>query len=542
MLGLFGKKPDHPLYDLEETKRLLAELPQDEPRKALEEITFWLESIKDATGFTPELRISIIMFIDEAGQPLQAELLQRYLEAPHLRDFHGLHLWQGIHAYAQALAAAYGASLEEYRQAGKRPRELVERMPQVCVRQLQAVSAQMKLELMRYLDIEAGTWRALYTGYRFAEAEQCSETMVLAYPGHVIHTSPQRELLHALVLCISSPETLAADQIEVSYRIAGRMTSFFEIADTADNGFPYQFDLNGDAPPHRAERIQPLPAGGRCFSAAKALPALQKIVEQNENDPIWRERRFGSEFTPAGKLTVLRHLMTYWAAEPPQRHMERRGINATIEVTHSFRIISQLVAHIDAGHEAEQDAGEARKRAKIDLVAQDEIKYTTETWQVTDMSAGGLGVVLAGSQGAWIKIGDLCGVRPQNGTQWWVGMIRRLHTDESGKVHVGIELLTKRPASVWIRVLDKGAERVSNWESSSGTFSYDYLPVILLPDAQNSYLHATLLMESGKFVADTQHQMMMGEKSRDIRLKQLLAEGEDFEQVGFEWLAETRGS
>ncbi|MBU0688088.1 MAG: hypothetical protein KJ850_11125 [Gammaproteobacteria bacterium] len=536
MFKLFGEKPDHPLFDLVETKRLIGELPKDEPRKALEEISFWLESIKDAKGFTPELRTEIIMHVDEFGQVLQAELLHRYLEAPHLRDFQGLHLWKGIHAFAHALADAYTTSLDEYQQNSKRSRELTERMPLVCVRQLQAVATQMKLELMRYIDIDATTWNMLYAGYRFAEATQCAETMVLAYPGHVIHTSPQRELLHALVMFISSPDTLAADQLEVSYRIAGRMNSFFEIANAAENDFPYQFDLASSAPPHRAEHDKPVAETGRFFSAAKAVGALQKIVTQNENDPIWRERRFGSEFTPAGKLTVLKHLMTYWAAEPPHRHLERREIHASIEVAHSFRTISQLVTHIDAGHDAEQDADEARKRAKIDLVAQEEIAYTTETWNVTDMSATGLGAILGGTQGEWIKIGDLCAIKPANAQQWWVGMIRRLHTDNAGKVHVGIELLTKKPASVWIRVLGKGAERVSNWESSSGSFAYDYLPVILLPDEHNSYVHATLLMESGKFVVDTHHQMMMGEKSRDIKLTALLAEGEDFEQAGFEWL------
>lgn len=536
MFKLFGERPDHPLFDLDETKRLIGELPQDEPRKALEDITFWLESIKDATGFTPELRSAVIMRVDETGQTLQAAMLHHYLESPHLHDFQGLHLWQGIHAYTQSLAGAYSASLTEYTKTAKPSRELIERMPLICVRQLQAVAAQMKLELMRYLGIDAATWRLLYTGYRFAEETQCTESMVLAYPGHVIHTSPQRELLHALVMYISSPETLAADQLEVSYRIAGRMTSFFEISNTTESRFTYQFDLASGAPPHRAEYDKPVTESGRFFSAAKAVPALQKIVVQNENDPIWRERRFGSEFTPAGKLTVLKHLMTYWAAEPPHRHMERREIHAAIEVAHSFRTISQLVTHIDAGHDAEQDADDARKRAKIDLVEQKEIAYTTETWNVTDMSAAGLGAILGGSQGAWIKIGDLCALKPANAQQWWVGMIRRLHTDEAGKVHVGIEVLTKKPASVWIRVLGKGAERVSNWESSSGSFAYDYLPVILLPDEHNSYVHATLLMESGKFVVDTQHQMMMGEKSRDIKLTSLIAEGEDFEQAAFEWL------
>lgn len=542
MFSLFGAKPDHPLYDLDEARRLLGELPDNEPHKALEEITFWLESIKDAAGFTPDLRTATIMLLDEAGQPRQTELLQRYLEAPHLRDFQGLHQWQGVHAFAQALSAAYNASITEYQHTKKKTNGLMARMPLVCVRQLQAVSARMKLELMRYSTVDSAAWEMLCTAYTFAESEQCSTSMVLAYPGHVIHTSPQRELLHALVLSISSPDTLAADQIEVSFRIAGRLTSFFDLSAATDGNCPYQFDLAAHAPPHRTEKDQQASPSVRFFGAARALPALKKIVDQNENDPIWQERRFGSEFTPAGKLTVLKHLMTYWAAEPPQRHMVRRDIHATIEVTHSFRVISQLVPHIDAGHETEQDADAAKKRDAIDLVAADDIHYSTEVWNIADMSAAGLGATLNGSDGAWIKIGDLCALKPQNGELWWVGMIRRLHTDDAGKVHVGIEILAKKPVSVWIRVLGKGAERVSNWESSSGSFSYDYLPVILLPDEHNSYLHATLLMESGKFVVDTQHQLMMGERSRDIKLKQLLAEGEDFEQVGFEWLAGIQSS
>ncbi|GAB1233475.1 hypothetical protein [Ferrigenium sp. UT5] len=37
-------------------------------------------------------------------------------------------------------------------------------------------------------------------------------------------------------------------------------------------------------------------------------------------------------------------------------------------------------------------------------------------------------------------------------------------------------------------------------------------------------------------MTDTQHEMMMGEKSRHLKLTALLAEGEDFEQAAFEWL------
>jgi len=97
-------------------------------------------------------------------------------------------------------------------------------------------------------------------------------------------------------------------------------------------------------------------------------------------------------------------------------------------------------------------------------------------------------------------------------------------------------VLARKPLSVWLRALGRGTEKVSNWETSSGSFGYDYLPVILLPDARDSYQHATMLMESGSFFAGNIYQVMMGEKSRDIKLIALLTEGEDYEQVEFEWL------
>ncbi len=537
MFKLFDKPPDHPLYDLAEARRQLAELPRDDAKQSLEDITGWLDSIKSADGFNPELRASIIMLLDEAGQPRQLELLHHYLSAPHLRDFQGLHLWQGIHDFIKALSEAYAVSIREYQQAEKKSFELKERMLPLCVRQLRATGEQMKLELMRYIEVESSVWQQLCVAYQFAETEQCAESMVIPYPGHVIHTSPQRELLRVLVLYISSPDTLAADQVEVSYRIAGRLSSFFDFRQAAEADCPYLFDLSAYAPPHKTDSKLDTSTTMRFFGAVRALPALKKIFDQNENDPVWQEQRLSSEFTPAGKLTVLKHLLSYWAAEPPHRHLERRGISASIDVTHGFRVISQLVTHIDAGITAEEDASSAQEGSKINLTATAEIDYTTETWTVSDMSPGGIGIVLTVGQGAWIKIGDLCALKPQNSQLWWVGMIRRLHTDTGKKVHVGIELLAKRPASAWFRILGKGAERVSNWETSSGSFKYDYLPVILLPDAQNSYLNATMLMEPRHFVPDTIYQAMMGEKSRDIKLIKLIAEGEDYEQVDFKWLS-----
>ncbi|MEO6975408.1 MAG: hypothetical protein ABI144_05950, partial [Gallionella sp.] len=264
------------------------------------------------------------------------------------------------------------------------------------------------------------------------------------------------------------------------------------------------------------------------------------IIAQHEHGQIQQEQRFGSEFTPAGKLTVLKHLQLYWGKDQKHRLQQRRGIKSVIDVIHSFQTISRLVARMDienAQNISEKDAAALKDRSGINLAADnDKIDYTTENWIVTDLSVDGIGGTIPNNGGDWVKIGDLCGIKAENSTTWWIGMIRRLHTDSGGAVHVGIEMLAKKPLSVWLRTLGKGTEKVSNWETSSSSFEYDYLPAILLPDASNSYANATMLMESGSYVPDTLYEVMLGEKSRDIKLADLLAEGEDYEQIGFKWL------
>ena len=165
-----------------------------------------------------------------------------------------------------------------------------------------------------------------------------------------------------------------------------------------------------------------------------------------------------------------------------------------------------------------------------------EEKYVSENWMLLDLSTSGLGALVPQAAGNWARIGALCGLKGRNASQWWVGMIRRLRTDSRNKVHAGIGILTRMPLSVWLRALGKGVEQASNWETSSGSFDYDYLPVILLPDAHNSYVNATMLMESGSYVPAAVFEVMMGEKSRSIKLTALLAEGDDYEQVRFDWL------
>lgn len=536
---VFEGKPDHPMFDVAEARKLLAKLPKGDAFKALDEITCWLTSVKDTPDFRPELRTQIVMLLDETGLPLHEELLQLYLGEPHLQDFKGMHLWQGLHAFRKELAEAYAVCVHDYQQAEKKPAGLREIMPVICVRRLRAAAEQMKLELMHYVDVEQSVWDQLCHCYSFSEASGFADTMVFAYPRQAMHISPQRELVRAMMLYLSSPDTLAPDQIEVGFRVAGRLSSLFDFKDAPDPACAFCIDLSRPDTPKRVDGDLHATPSMRFFGAARAVPKITDIINQHEQGLLQQEQRFGTEFTPAGKLTVLKHLQACWGNGHPHRHHERRGINTAVDLVHGFRTISKLVTHIDIGDAvniSEKEAALLKEKSKIDLAAEEEIDYTTERWAVLDLSVDGIGCTIPRNAGAWVVIGDLCGIKAGNSPIWWAGLIRRLHTDHNGTVHAGIEILAKKPLSVWLRSLGKGTEKVSNWESSSGSFAYDYLPVILLPDASNSYANATLLMESGSYVAGNIYQMMMGERSRDVRLSGLLAEGVDYEQVKFQWL------
>ena len=528
------------MFNVEETRKLLSGLPQDNPLNALDEITGWLVSVKGTPGFQPELRADIMMLLDETALPFHAQLLQNYLAEAHLQDFNSIRMWQGILIYMRALVDAYVMCVDKFQQEEKKSPSFKEKMPIICVRLLRAIAEQIKLELMRYRKIEQPLWQQLYQYFNFAVANQYADTLVFAYAKGAPHTSSQRELLRAVLLHAASPATLAPEQIEVSYRIAARLSGLFDFKDAPHADCAYCLDLAQPAAPMDVTDRMQLTPSMRFFGAVRAIPKLEEIINESERSQTDPEQRLDKEFTPQGKLTVIKHLRVYWGKDHPHRRQERRDISTMIEVIHGFKILSKLVANTGQDQLADVSAEEApmlKEQSKINLTnAAEVIDHATETWDVLDISVGGIGGRIPKAAGGWVKIGVLCGLKATNSALWWVGVIRRLQAGPLGTMLVGIEILTKKPLSVWLRSLGKGVELTSNWESTSGSFKYTSLPAILVPDANNSYTEATMLMESGGYRADYIYEVKMGEKNNNIKFTGLLAEGADYERISFQWI------
>lgn len=533
-------KVNHPMYNMAEAEKLLDELPADDPFEALEAITAWLESITATPALGAELRVDLVELLDETARPIHAGLLKSYLAEPHLQDFQGMHLWQNMHAHTVELAQAYDTCLAACKHEELPHYRAHELLPLLSVRLMRALAERMKLELMRYLDVENDTWARLFKCYADAEAGQYAHSSLLAYPGYALHTSVQHELLRALVVHQSSPGNLAPDQIEVAFRVAARMVSFFDISHTPDVTSEYWIDLAHPGPPHPVDDTVAPSSSMRFFTPLRALPRISDIIRQHERGSVGEEHRFGGEFTPQGKLTVLKHLLVYWNKYHPRRAVERMGIHASMDVTHGFRSIIGLLRRVDPSHASglsKQEAAALASRGGFSMASEGGAVRAPETWTLIDASLSGIGCLIPKGQGAWVKVGHLIGLKAHNTRTWWVAVIRRLHAEDQHAVRVGIEILGKKSLAVWLRVPAKGADPGGDRQTRSGPVKYDYYPAILLPDAQNAYLHATILLETGIYREGKRLEVMLGEKNRNIELTSLEAEGEDHERVNFNWVA-----
>src|SRR5262245_55384880 len=89
-----GQRGGHPMLNPAEAAKLLAQIPRDDPLRATEEITAWLESLSRATRFGTGQRLRVVSMVDEAGQPAAEALMAQYLAAEDSQKADRYRRWQ----------------------------------------------------------------------------------------------------------------------------------------------------------------------------------------------------------------------------------------------------------------------------------------------------------------------------------------------------------------------------------------------------------------------------------------------------------------
>src|SRR6185503_6268886 len=182
-MKLFGSKPDHPLADPKEAKRLLEALPADDAVKALDELRHWAESVAAAEGFKPDAKIQLLIMLDDTAQPFLRKLSKDYFATARLSRFHENRLWNAMHGYWKQVGNAFARSVDQCVQNVKGADAAKPQLPLLLVRTLRSYAQQIKWMHMRYGPVDPASWGVFNSVYAFAEAKQLAQSKVKVYAG-----------------------------------------------------------------------------------------------------------------------------------------------------------------------------------------------------------------------------------------------------------------------------------------------------------------------------------------------------------------------
>ncbi len=427
MIRLFGSAaPDHPMADAKEAKRLLDELRAQDPVKALEELGHWHESVSLAEGFRPDRRIRLLLQVDDAAQGRVTKITREYLAPSRQSRVQENRLWTAVHGYWREAGLAFARGVDLFVQGGKGAESAKPFLPQLLVRCLRSLAQQIKWMHFRYGPCDLAVWGVFNRVYGYAEARNLAHARVPAQAGAQGDATPQLEYLHGLMFSASSPEGLLPAQIELADQLIAQFAPHFSLAAACAAELPYWIDISQPMAPLRAVR-PPAPAAGlRCFGAGAALGEIHALADRiRATAAVPSSLNLGAPVEADEVLEVLEHLAMYWSMQPPERKHQRHSVKSRLSVANSLRGV------IEALGEPASPGIESR---------------ATESWIVENVSAGGFGTVVSQVKGDWLRVGALVAMQPEGGSNWVVGLVRRVNKTVGQEARVGIQTLSRAPA------------------------------------------------------------------------------------------------
>lgn len=529
LLTLLDRPSQHPLAEPGEIARVAGGLAASSLQDALLELTNWFGSLRDADGLEPEKRFDLIGQLEGAGE--------RYLEAGFAELYAGAHLRDRLERARERtldacwtnLALAYARCVSDAEQAAKRFTDR-QKLPIALARSYHAHFTAAKVRCLLYLEAAPRNWQAIYRSFVFAEVAHFETQPVQIYP-RAMRTSVRGELAKLLAFYLCAPHDLPPEQIELCARIIDRIGGAFAWAHAPSAECPSAIDLAAGGPPHRIGANEAPSASRRYFGPGLALQQLAAIERQSDANLMSEyDARFAKTFAPTQIVTVVRHVARHLASEPPHRRAVRVPAAQTIEVVQGFAAICQRVT----ASEYSTVAGEQKKKLALEAEALDSVP---QIWQLADRSEWGLGARIAAQTTSWPEPGVLLGIRAQGEENWSVGILRRVDSIGGINLRCGLQILSHRPVSLYLRLLGEEGNESSNWETATGSFRYLYVRAIVLPDSPKAGKLPLILLAGTAFAPRQVCEIMMGERSRYIRLADFLDQGTDYTRAAFEWIA-----
>lgn len=495
MLGLFGKKSDHPLADIKSAQQVLAELPKNDALNTVHELIGWIESIVElADDFRLDHELAVLRMFDEAAQPHLRKLLRDYFAVQPASKFQENRLWTMLSGYYMHSELAYLDVLTRYRNGGRGASGIKSDLPLVAARGITALSGRLKMAAARYALVEAKMWHHLADFFGHAEKNGYHKDAVILYPGASGNTSVAQEFSVLMAWYSVSAGVLSPLQEHLSERLTAYAGTGLRVDAQYNADALFVFDLSQPTPPMRVASDSTVHPALRFVAVAKALPQLSALLKTLDKGIVPDDLNLdGANYEAELVRDVLRRQIDSLTQPAPTRRNPRRNIKVNLKVVKGF---VKMLEQTEVGLNFSKDGG--------------------DTWEAEDISVTGFRSVLPANRAEGIKIGSLVGSKPENVPHWAAGIVRRLSRDEKNCLHVGVEVLSTQIVGVSLtdRVYGVHAERQV---------------ALFLNRPNDTSGEAWLLMRPDTFSLTRSLNMEMGGKGYLVLPLALVEAGDDYE-------------
>ncbi len=486
------------------TSDLPPDLGRASPITELVELGARLDAAGSA-GADPKARSAALAAIQDASASHVAALLTQYLVnaagTPAAREA----AWKSLVGFqmrlTQALCMSAGAELTAAS----------------AVRALSACRVLAKLHLVHKAIVPGRLWHVAYALHAAAEKGGFAATPVHAQSDHRTMTTVEQELLRLLMLHVSAPDMLAPEQIEVADRIVERLGTEFTLRQPGVSDNPFCFEPGGESGPRRAKDQQPA-AAARYFGPGMGYESLERIGKQPDATDF---RPFGKDIAPSTQLNTVQHLLAFWRpdGEVAPTHEPATG---TVRVLHGFG-------------EVWSDLSRTRHGGELSLAATSpNVPRPAETWKLLGTGASELAVEVPQESRARVKSGGLVGLL-RDGTEHWVGMIRRLHARPDGGLQADITVLSRAPEAPALRQTFKKGEDRPYTEAASKQFGMGTVRGVLLGAEPGQPVN--LLLPPERWAPGRVFELEKDYELHYLRGLQVMRRGDDYVLATFERVA-----
>lgn len=458
------------MADIKSAQKLLDEMPKSDTLKTLQELTAWVEAIREHAEFNLDHEAAVLRLLDETARPFERKLARDYFAASSLPPFQENRLWMALSEFYIQIALSYQKVLARYRNGDKGSPALKPVLPVFIARGIRAATGRLKCAAARYALVDQAIWESLAEFHSLAEAQCCLDEPVQLYPGAATSTTTRCEFTGALAWYASSASTLNRFHMHLAERLAAHLCKHLTVSAQCGPSSIYGFDLLHPAPPMRASEAT-APQPGLLFIGVDKLKArIGALLEVLGKNLVPDELNLGGSYDAGIVRDVLLRLADCWTVPPPMRRNVRHKIKVSLNVANGF---SNVMEHSGIGLNFGVDSG--------------------VTWDAEDISTGGFRCVVPPAQATGVAIGSLIGIKPENVDRWGVGIVRRLSRDQQNHLHVGVEILSNQMTGVGLCEQKFEDEQPALWLGSASDDKSE-ARLLLSPDtfSTNRSLHARL--------------------------------------------------